>query len=183
MEKTAFLWKDPQIAAEHMKVSPVSILILGKRKRAGKGDEVDVRKTRLENRESGDWKTVIFLPMAGGIFFHDHDRLCVKKRSCTLMACVQAPNHRYNMVHRLKESLCLIEEGDVLLSTQEFEEQTPEDGYPYLSSFVFDDTPIWRFLVNGVEIRKEIGMPQGENTVAVRYRIRNRSSRNCWNLC
>ena len=27
----SFLWKHPQIAAEHMKVSPVSILILGKR--------------------------------------------------------------------------------------------------------------------------------------------------------
>ena len=27
----SFLWKHPQIAAEHMKVSPVSILILGKK--------------------------------------------------------------------------------------------------------------------------------------------------------
>ena len=64
------------------------------------------------------------------------------------------------MIHRLKEEL-LIEEGDELtLSTQEFEEQTPEDGYLHLAAFSYEDTPIWRFLVNGVEIKKEIGMPQ-----------------------
>ena len=51
------------------------------------------------------------------------------------------------------------------LSTQEFEEQTPEDGYLHLAAFSYEDTPIWRFLVNGVEIKKEIGMPQEENTV------------------
>ena len=82
------------------------------------------------------------------------------------------------MIHRLKEEL-LIEEGDELtLSTQEFEEQTPEDGYLHLAAFSYEDTPIWRFLVNGVEIKKEIGMPQEENTVALRYEIKNRSSRN-----
>ena len=91
-----------------------------------------------------------------------------------LMACVQAPNHRYNMVHRLKESLCLGEE-EIVLSSQEFADGYKEEGCPYFSSFVFDDMPIWRFLVQGVEIRKEIAMKQGENTVAVRYSIRNRS--------
>lgn len=58
------------------------------------------------------------------------------------------------MIHRLKEEL-LTETGDVLtLSTQEFEEQTPEDGYLHLAAFSYEDTPIWRFLVNGVEIKK-----------------------------
>ena len=93
-----------------------------------------------------------------------------------LMAGTTAPNCRYNLIHRLKEEL-LTETGDVFtLSTQEFEEQTPEDGYLHLAAFSYEDTPIWRFLVNGVEIKKEIGMPQEENTVALRYEIRNRSS-------
>lgn len=105
------------------------------------------------------------LTMTGSVSRNDH---------ALLMACVQAPNHRYNMVHRLKESLCL-EGEEIVLSSQEFADGYKEEGCPYLSSFVFDDMPIWRFLVQGVEIRKEIAMKQGENTVAVRYSIRNRS--------
>ena len=105
------------------------------------------------------------MTMTGSVARNDH---------ALLMACVQAPNHRYNMVHRLKESLCLGEE-EIVLSSQEFADGYKEEGCPYFSSFVFDDMPIWRFLVQGVEIRKEIAMKQGENTVAVRYSIRNRS--------
>ena len=105
------------------------------------------------------------LTMTGSVSRNDH---------ALLMACVQAPNHRYNMVHRLKESLCL-EGEEIVLSSQEFADGYKEEGCPYFSSFVFDDMPIWRFLVQGVEIRKEIAMKQGENTVAVRYSIRNRS--------
>lgn len=105
------------------------------------------------------------LTMTGSVSRNDH---------ALLMACVQAPNHRYNMVHRLKESLCL-EGEEIVLSSQEFADGQKEEGCPYLSSFVFDDMPIWRFLVHGVEIRREIAMKQGENTVAVRYSIRNRS--------
>lgn len=109
------------------------------------------------------------MTMTGAVSRNDH---------ALLMACTTAPNCRYNMIHRLKEEL-LIEEGDVLtLSTQEFEEQTPEDGYLHLAAFSYEDTPIWRFLVNGVEIKKEIGMPQEKNTVALCYEIKNRSSRN-----
>ena len=37
------------------------------------------------------------------------------------------------------------------------------------------DTPVWRYLVNGIEIEKEAAMRQGENTAAVVYRVRNRS--------
>lgn len=107
------------------------------------------------------------MTMTGAVSRNDH---------ALLMACTTAPNCRYNLIHRLKEEL-LTETGDVFtLSTQEFEEQTPEDGYLHLAAFSYEDTPIWRFLVNGVEIKKEIGMPQEENTVALRYEIRNRSS-------
>ena len=88
------------------------------------------------------------LTMTGSVSRNDH---------ALLMACVQAPNHRYNMVHRLKESLCL-EGEEIVLSSQEFADGQKEEGCPYLSSFVFDDMPIWRFLVHGVEIRREIAM-------------------------
>ena len=89
------------------------------------------------------------------------------------MACMKAPNHRYNMVHRLFERLFLGDE-EKILSTQEFADGHTEDGYHYLSSFIYEDTPLWRYHVNGVSISKEIAMKHGENTVAILYTIENR---------
>ena len=57
-----------------------------------------------------------------------------------------------------------------MLSSQEFADGSREEGYRYLSSFSYEDTPVWRFLANGVEIEKEAAMRQGENTAAVIYR-------------
>ena len=42
------------------------------------------------------------LTMTGAAARNDH---------AFLMACVQAPNHRYNLVHRLKEELVFAEKG------------------------------------------------------------------------
>lgn len=107
--------------------------------------------------------------MVGSVSRNDH---------AVLMACVKAPNHRYNMVHRLREELCLMDET-IILSTQEFADGTKEEGYEHLSSFLYEDTPVWMFQVNGVEIRKEIGLKQGENTVALQYQIINRTQKAC----
>lgn len=109
------------------------------------------------------------MTMTGAVSRNDH---------ALLMACMTAPNCRYNMIHRLKEELLTEKKETFILSTQEFQGKEPEDGYVHLASFSYEDTPIWRFLVNGVEIKKEIGMPQEKNTVALRYEIRNRSNQN-----
>ena len=91
------------------------------------------------------------------------------------MACVKAPNHRYNMIHRLEETL-LFKGKSVHLSSQEYEDaQKNEEGYRYLSAFVFEHYPKWNYQIEGVEIVKRIGMLQGENTVAVKYEIENRT--------
>ena len=50
-----------------------------------------------------------------------------------LMGCTQAPNHRYNLIHRLREVLETKKEKKVL-SSQEFDGGTAEEGYRYLSS-------------------------------------------------
>ena len=86
------------------------------------------------------------------------------------MACVRFPNSRYNIIHRLREQV-----GDTVLSTQEMADGSGEAGYRYLSSFTWEDTPVWHFQADGVEIRKEAAMEQGENTIALRYEIANRS--------
>lgn len=131
-------------------------------------------KQELKNLERGQENCYLLTNSLGGFSSMTMTGSVARNDHALLMACVQAPNHRYNMVHRLKESLCLGEE-EIVLSSQEFADGYKEEGCPYFSSFVFDDMPIWRFLVQGVEIRKEIAMKQGENTVAVRYSIRNRS--------
>ena len=74
------------------------------------------------------------LTITGGAARNDH---------AVLMACVQAPNHRYHMVHRLKEEL-LIGQENRILSSQEFADGHREEGYHYLSAFVFEDVPIWK---------------------------------------
>ena len=86
------------------------------------------------------------------------------------MACVRSPNSRYNIIHRLREQV-----GDRVLSAQEMAGGPGEEGYRYLSSFTWEDTPVWQFQADGVEIRKEAAMEQGENTIALRYEITNRS--------
>ncbi len=105
------------------------------------------------------------LTASGGAARNDH---------AFLMACVKAPNSRYNLIHRIREQV-----DDVLLSTQEMGDGTVEEGYRHLASFIYEDTPVWRFLVGGVEIRKEAAMVQGENTIALRYEIRNRRRSGC----
>lgn len=129
------------------------------------------------------------LTMTGAAARNDH---------AFLMACVQAPNHRYNLVHRLKEELIFPEkdggaeadaekraEADAgagqeirrVLSTQEFAEGEPETGCRYLSFFSWEDAPVWRFLADGVEIVKEAGLEHGSNRAALLYEITNRSRR------
>lgn len=109
------------------------------------------------------------MTMIGSVSRNDH---------ALLMACIKAPNHRYNMVHRLKEEL-RIENENLILSSQEFANKNKENGYEYLSSFVYEDTPIWRYQLKGIEICKEIGMKQGKNTIAVQYKVLNYTSKPC----
>ena len=107
------------------------------------------------------------LTMTGSAARNDH---------AFLMACTKAPNNRYNVIHRIAEQI-ETEECVYTISTQEFADGSREEGYRWLCEFSYEDTPVWRYLVNGVEIEKEAAMRHGENTVAVIYRVRNRSRR------
>lgn len=105
------------------------------------------------------------LTMTGSAARNDH---------ALFMACMKAPNNRYNMVHRLSERVEISGES-YTLSSQEFADGSREDGYRYLAEFAYEDTPVWKFLVKGVQIDKEAALGQEVNTAVVRYRIRNRS--------
>lgn len=99
------------------------------------------------------------LAMPGSAARNDH---------ALLMACMQAPNHRYNVIHRLREKL-----EDTVISSQEFADGVREEGYRYLDSFTYEDTPVWTFRTGGVEMKKEAALKYGENTLALRYEIYN----------
>lgn len=90
------------------------------------------------------------------------------------IACTEAPNHRYNMIHRIFERLEVGEES-YILSSQQFLWDEPERGYLHLVSFAYEDTPVWRFLAGGVEIEKEAAIGIETGAVGIRYRIRNKS--------
>ena len=78
------------------------------------------------------------LTMTGAVARNDHS---------VFMACTKAPNHRINMIHRMKEELD-IGESKYVLSTQEFADGTKEEGYRYLTEFSFEILPSWRYLIN-----------------------------------
>lgn len=107
------------------------------------------------------------LTMAGSCSRNDH-ALLMSSDAC------EAPNHRFNMIHRLEEVL-LIGERKVHLSTQNFVEGDREEGYKYLSSFLFDEYPQWLWELSGVSVQKKIVMYPGENTVGISYEIDNLS--------
>lgn len=105
------------------------------------------------------------LTMAGAAARNDHS---------FFMACTKAPNCRFNIIHRLKEQI-----DDLVISTQEFADGTKEEGYRYLTSFSYEDTPVWVFQADGVEIRKEAALDPEKNIVAVKYEIENRRKESC----
>ncbi|MBD5526933.1 MAG: glycogen debranching protein [Lachnospiraceae bacterium] len=105
---------------------------------------------------------------------------CSRGDQAVLMACTHSPNHRYNMVHRLEETLEL---GDmpypfkrVFLSSQDFQcHEKRENGYGLQTGFSYEDYPVWTYLTEGVEVVRTLALMQGRNVVGVSYRIRNRS--------
>lgn len=100
---------------------------------------------------------------------------CSRNDQAVLMACLKSPNHRYNMIHRLEETLQIGNDSCFLSSQDVQEHEKKENGFKYQARFIYDDYPQWTYLVNGVEIVRTIVLMQGRNTVGISYRIRNRA--------
>ncbi|MBQ8814492.1 MAG: glycogen debranching enzyme family protein [Lachnospiraceae bacterium] len=102
---------------------------------------------------------------------------CSRNDHAVLMACVHSPNHRWNMIHRLDEVLTV---GDVTLDlvSQDYEEhEEREEGQKYLARFTYEDYPVWTYEAEGVQLEKIIAMMPGKNTVAILYKVTNRSGK------
>lgn len=107
--------------------------------------------------------------IAGGASRNDH---------AVLMACTQAPNHRWNLVHRLEETLT-VENEQRHLSSQQFRGRDAEEGWKHLCSAEVDGLPRWLWQTGGVQVEKQLALHWQHNTLAVRYRIDNQSNDRC----
>lgn len=135
-----------------------------------------------------DWKTLergeencyLMTNGLGGFSSLSMTGSCSRNDQAVLMACTHAPNHRYNMIHRLEERLERGQAGQqarqICLSSQEFQRpEKREEGYLFQTGFVYEDYPVWSYLAEGVEVTRTIALMQGRNTVGISYRICNRS--------
>ncbi|MGN0299273.1 MAG: amylo-alpha-1,6-glucosidase [Lachnospiraceae bacterium] len=92
-----------------------------------------------------------------------------------LMACIHAPNFRYNMIHHLTEILHVGEKMQFLSSQDYVDHSRREDGYLAQSLFAFSHYPEWTYIAEGVNVVRKIALMPGKNTVGISYEITNRS--------
>lgn len=95
------------------------------------------------------------------------------------IAAVKAPNVRIGMVHRVKESLKM-RGKEVVFSTQEFAgRKAAEEGYRYISSFSYEDIPVWNFRIDGVLVQKKLYTAWERNISVLTYEIENTTNEDC----
>ena len=95
-----------------------------------------------------------------------------------LIAARTAPNDRVSLVHRLSEKIDGAM-GEAFLSSQDFADGTCEDGWRHFSTFVWEHGPRWDYDVGGTHVTRQCAMGYGSNTVAVLYRLENRTDAPC----
>lgn len=101
----------------------------------------------------------------GGASRNDH---------AVLMACTHAPNHRWNIIHRLEE-IVRFKNENIHISSQQFANGLDENGVKNLSTCEIEAFPKWLFELKGVSIEKSLAMVFEENTVGVSYKVNNLS--------
>ena len=94
-----------------------------------------------------------------------------------LMAAKKAPNVRWHMITNLFETI-YIDGNEYVLTSQRMKDKEDFEGYQYLESFTYENLPKWTFRIEDVTVEKTILMVQEENTVAVRYQIKQENGKN-----
>lgn len=93
------------------------------------------------------------------------------------MAAKKAPNVRWHMITNLVETLS-VDGKEYVLTSQRMKEREDLEGYHYLKCFIYEKLPKWTYVVEDVTVEKEILMVHGENTVAVRYTVKQKNDTN-----
>ena len=89
-----------------------------------------------------------------------------------LTAATAPPLGRLVLLSKFDETLT-IDAARYELSASQYPGKVYPEGYQYLKEFRLEPFPIWTFEVNGIEIEKTIFMPDGENTVVIKYEIKS----------
>lgn len=131
----------------------------------GKGDFIDEKRGQencyLLTNGLGGYSS---LTLAGSCTRNDH---------ALLMASIQAPTGRVNLISKVEESL-YIEENSYPLYAQDYVNLTKNvRGCHYLTQVIVDGLPTWTYQIKGVEVEKILVMKQGSNTLGIRYKITN----------
>lgn len=135
-------------------------------------------KQDFRSQERGQESCWLVTNSLGGFSSQTITGAAARNDHAVLMACTQAPNHRWNLIHRLEEVL-ETEDGTEHLSSQQFRGLPAEDGWKHLCSMEVDGLPHWWYQLNGVRVEKELALDWERNTLAVRYRIGNESGADC----
>ena len=90
-----------------------------------------------------------------------------------LMACLKAPNNRYNLIPNIGEILKVNNKSYDLSSQEYLNSKLNRTGFFYESKFEFEYIPKWTYDIDGLEVNKAIAMKHGENTVGVKYEVIN----------
>ena len=130
----------------------------------------------FKNREIREESCYLMTNGLGGFSAMTITGACSRNDHAVLMSCQreEAPNHRYNMIHCLEETLKVGDRSFPLL-TQAFADDTSRECSPCLIGFVYEDYPKWSYLAEGVELTKSIVLQPDSNTVGISYELQNRS--------
>jgi len=91
-----------------------------------------------------------------------------------LTAAIRPPLGRVTMLSKFEETL-IIDDEEYELSANQYPNAIYPNGYKYVKNFRLDPFPVWTFEIAGIEIEKKVFMIYGENSVVVRYRVKNQS--------
>ena len=132
----------------------------------------------LKNREIREESCYLMTNGLGGFSSMTITGSCSRNDHAVLMSCQreEAPNHRYNMIHCLEETI-KVGDWSFSLSSQAFADDMSRECSSYLTGFVYEDYPKWSYLAEGVELTKSIVLQPDSNTVGISYELQNRSGR------
>jgi predicted glycogen debranching enzyme len=89
-----------------------------------------------------------------------------------LVAALNPPINRWILLTKLDEEL-KIGKQTFALGANEFHDVMHPTGYRYLSSFVLDPLPTYKYELEGVTLQKTVFMPYMKNATAVIYKVSN----------
>lgn len=130
-------------------------------------------KNDMKTRERGEENCYLLTNGLGGFSSLTMIGSAARNDHSLFMACVKPPNNRINMISCMSEML-EIDGHTYTISSQSYVNHTKnEEGFPYLTSFAVSPLPVWLYHVNGVAVKKELVMEYGQNTIALRYSVKN----------